>query len=145
MMWVENSSVHGSVISQPQTSHAGNEGRRTVMYHANAASAAIEMRLSRTYGASGTGTMLRGTPTSRPCRAPGISLFVQTTSAPEIRPGASRVVPQTQQEDLRFVLEEQLARQPVHKTEAENQYEGGRPRDRAPARNGHNAPQPGWW
>src|SRR5205085_5243013 len=47
MMSVENSIVQSSVISQPQTSHAGS-GIRTVMYQANAATAAIDIRLIST-------------------------------------------------------------------------------------------------
>ena len=83
MMCVENSRVHGSVISHAHISHLGSWGRRAVMYQANAASAAIDRRLRKTKGASGSGTMRSGTPTSSACRAPGISLFVHTTSGPK--------------------------------------------------------------
>src|SRR5215831_3600959 len=83
MMCVENSIIHGSVISQPHTSHLGNCGRRAETYQANTASAAIDTTLSRKYGASGTGQTLNGIPTSNACNAPGISLLGQTTSAPK--------------------------------------------------------------
>src|SRR5690348_9888122 len=83
MMCVENSIVQGSVISQPHTSHLGSCGSRAETYQANTASAAIDMTLRRTYGASGTGQTLNGIPTSKPCNAPGISLLVHTTSAPK--------------------------------------------------------------
>ena len=83
VMCVENCSVHGTVMNHPQTSHRGSDGRRRVMYHASMASAANDSRFSRTNGASGHGATRSGSPTSRPCSAPGISLFVQTTSAPK--------------------------------------------------------------
>src|SRR5262249_35143470 len=82
-MCVEKSIVHGRVISQPHTSHLGSCGSRAETYQANTASAAIDTRLSSKYGASGTGQTLNGIPTSNACNAPGISLLVQTTSAPK--------------------------------------------------------------
>ena len=82
-MWAESCSVQGSVISQPQTSQAGSEGMRALMYHASAARAAMDIRLMNTYGASGIGAMRSGMPTSSACSAPGIWLSVQTTSAPK--------------------------------------------------------------
>src|SRR5262245_27744194 len=83
MMCVENSSVHGTVINQPQTSHSGSCGRRLVMYQAKRPSVATDSRFSSTNGASGAATIFKGNPTSRGCSAPGISLFVHTTSAPK--------------------------------------------------------------
>ncbi len=83
MTCVENSSVHGNVINQPHTSHFGSEGRRRVRYHANPASAAIEMMLRNTNDDSGTPTIFMGRPTRSDWSAPGISLFVQTTSGPK--------------------------------------------------------------
>ena len=132
-MCVENSRVHGSVISQPHTSHLGSCGRRAVMYQAKAASAAIDRRLSRTKGASGTGTMLRGTPTSSGLQSAGNLAFRPDDVRSEVGPGAGRVVAQTHQVDLRFVLEEELARQPEEKAECEEGREGdGRQHHAAP-------------
>src|SRR5258708_3181665 len=83
MTCVENCSVHGAVNSHPQMSHRGTDGRRLQRYQASAASARDERTPSRTIGDSGIGSTLKGTPTRRPWSAPGISLFVQTTSAPK--------------------------------------------------------------
>src|SRR5262245_61758907 len=83
MTCVENSSVHGTVISQPQTSHSGNVGSLLVMYQANRPRVATDSRFNRTNGASGIATILKGNPTRRGWRAPGISLLVHTTSAPK--------------------------------------------------------------
>ena len=49
----------------------------------SAATDAIDRMLSGRNGASGTGQIRIGSPTSNPCRAPGISLVVQTTSGPK--------------------------------------------------------------
>src|SRR6516162_8401610 len=83
MMCVENCSVHGIVRNQLHTSQRGSHGSRRVAYHASHASVANDNRFSRTNGDSGRGTSRSGPPTSRPCRAPGISLLVQTTSPPK--------------------------------------------------------------
>src|SRR5436190_22430892 len=83
MMCVENSSVQGSVISQPQTSQRGTDGSRAETYQANAPSPQTDSRLRKTYGASGTGMTSSGIPTSSACSAPGIWLLVQTTSGPK--------------------------------------------------------------
>src|SRR5262245_10394326 len=83
MTWVENCSVQGTVMNHPQTSHAGSAVSRRVTYHANAARAANDRMFRSTNGASGHGAIRSGRPTSKPCRAPGISLLVQTTSAPK--------------------------------------------------------------
>src|SRR6185503_11338565 len=83
LTWVENCSVHGTVRNQPQTSQRGARGRWRPAYHASAHNAANDSRFSSTNGDSGTGAMRSGTPTSSGCSAPGISLFVQTTSGPK--------------------------------------------------------------
>src|SRR5262245_7046517 len=64
--WVENSSVQGTVISQPHTSHRGTCGTRSQTYHANHASAPNESRFTRTNGDSGTGTIRSGRLTRTP-------------------------------------------------------------------------------
>ena len=60
MMCVENSSVQGTVISQPQTSHDGIVGIRALMYVANAARAPNDRTFNSTKGASGTATNFNG-------------------------------------------------------------------------------------
>src|SRR5262249_13450492 len=79
----ENSIVHGIVSSHPHISHRGASGRCSPAYHANAHSAANDKSASSTYGDSGYGAIRKGRPTSNPCSAPGISLFVHTTSGPK--------------------------------------------------------------
>ena len=77
--------------------------------------------------------MLSGTPTSSALQGAGNLALRPDDVRPEIRPGAGRVVAQTHQEDLRFVLEEELARQPVQEAEREERREGdGRQRHAAP-------------
>ena len=127
LTWVENCSVHGTVRNHPQMSQRGTRGRCRHAYHASAPSAANDSRFSSTNGASGTGAIFSGTPTSSPCSAPGISLLVQTTSGPKIRPLSGRVVTQPQQEDLRLVFEEELARQPEEEPEEEERDEDESP------------------
>src|SRR6185295_13875907 len=80
---VENCSVHGTVRNHPQISQRGARGSCSQVYQASAESAANDSRLSSTNGASGTGARAKGRPTSSACSAPGISLWVQTTSGPK--------------------------------------------------------------
>src|SRR5262249_29307580 len=81
--WVEDSMVHGIVNSQPHRSHRGIPGRCSPTYHAKAQSAPNDSNASSTYGDSGYGAIRKGIPTRSPCSAPGISLFVHTTSGPK--------------------------------------------------------------
>src|SRR6185436_19959997 len=83
MTCVENSRVHGRLMSHPHTSHLGSWGRRALMYQAKRASPASDKRFKSTYGASGTGAIANGRPTSSGCSAPGIWLSVHVTSGPK--------------------------------------------------------------
>ena len=77
------SKIHGIVKNQPQISQRGIDGTRRDTNKASAASDAADSRFSSTNGDSGTGTSFSGAPTSHGCSAPGISLFVHTTSGPK--------------------------------------------------------------
>ena len=81
--WSENCIVHGIVKSHPQINQRGAAGRWAPTYHAKTQSAANDTDASATYGDSGYGAARSGRPTRRPCSAPGISLFVHTTSGPK--------------------------------------------------------------
>src|SRR5712691_1786485 len=83
MTCVEYCNVHGIVNNQPQISQRGSAGNRFESKTANAASAPVDSTFNSTNGASGTGAILSGTPTSSACSAPGISLLVHTTSGPK--------------------------------------------------------------
>src|SRR5256714_5790155 len=69
---VDTFKVHGRVSSHDHTSHFGNFGKRRQQYHAKNDSDANERSDTRMNGASGIGATKKGSPTSKPCNAPGI-------------------------------------------------------------------------